>query len=125
MNGTDEGPMTLVLTASAVRRLADPGAAITDAKRWTEHVGVVGDDAATVDDTRSFVDDLDADPDIVAGHVGGGLADLRQRLRTNRHVLVGTTDEHHDIATALGWEYLAVEDAVEAAGWQITEATDE
>lgn len=123
MNDADDGPMTLVLTVSAVRRLADAGAAIAEAKRWTEHVGVVGDDATTVADTRSFVDRLDAEPDVVAGHVGGGLADLRQRLRTDRHVLVGTTDEHHDIATALGWEYLAVEDAAEAAGWPLAEAT--
>lgn len=123
MSVAGDGTMTLVVTVSAVQRLADPGEAIAEAKRWSEHVAVVGDDIGSVDDTRAVVDDLDVEPDIVAGAVGGGLADLRQRLRTDRHVFVGTTDQQRAIATALGWEYLTVDDAAEAAGWPLAGAT--
>ena len=115
------GPMTLLLTVSAIRRLADPAAAVSEAKAWSEHVGVVGDDDEPVEEVRAFVDDLGADPDLVAGPVGGSLADIRQRLRTERHVLVGTTDEQQSMAAALGWEYEDVTDAAAAAGWDLLE----
>ena len=115
------GPMTLLLTVSAIRRLADPAAAVSEAKAWSEHVGVVGDDDEPVEEVRAFVDDLGADPDLVAGPVGGSLADIRQRLRTERHVLVGTTDEQQSMAAALGWEYEDVTDAAAAAEWDLLE----
>lgn len=119
MSVAGDGPMTLLLTISAVRRLADPGAAIAEAKRWSEHVGVVADDMESVESTRSFVDGIGADPDLVAGQVGGSLSHLRQRLRTDRHVLVGTTEEQERLAPALGWEFKPVEAAAEAAGWSL------
>lgn len=118
---TGHEPMTLFLTVSAVRRLADPGTAVAEARTWSEHVGVVGDDVESVDVVRAFVDGIDASPDIVAGEVGGALADVRQRVRTERHVLVGTTDEQRSIATALGWEYKNVAEAAEAAGWSLSD----
>lgn len=114
-------PMTLLVSVAAVRRLADPGAAIADAKHWSEHVGVVGDGSESIDDIRAIVDDVGADPDLVAGQLGGGLADIRQRLRSDRHVLVGAGDEQRAIATALGWEYQDVRAAAEAAGWELAD----
>lgn len=125
MSAGGSEPMTLLLTVGAVRSLEDPAAAISDARAWSEHVGVVGDDAEPVDDVRAFVDGIEADPDLVAGQVGGSLADVRQRLRTERHVLVGTTDEQQSIATALGWEYESIESAAAAAEWDLADATDD
>lgn len=119
MSVAGEGPMTLLFTVSAVRRLAEPGAVIAEARGWSEHVGVVADDMESVETTRAFVDELEAEPDLVAGQVGGGLAHLRQRLRTDRHVLVGTTDEQEQLAPALGWEFKTIEAAAEAAGWPL------
>lgn len=121
-----DGPMTLLLTVSAVRRLDAPGTAVAEARGWSEHVGIVGDATEPVEDVRRFVDGLDADPDLVAGQVSGSLADIRQRLRTDRHVLVGTTDRQREIASALGWEYEHVESAAAAAEWPLsdTDATD-
>lgn len=116
-------PMTLLFAVSAVARLTDPGHAITDARNWAEHVGIVGDDTETVDDVRSYVDGIDAEPDLIAGQVGGSLADIRQRLRTERHVLVGTTDDQQSVAAALGWEYKDIEDAAEAAEWELEDET--
>lgn len=113
------GPMTLLLTVSAVERLEDPAATVDDARAWSEHVGIVGDSTERVSDVRAFVDGLEADPDLVAGQVSGSLADIRQRLRTDRHVLVGTSDRQANIAAALGWEYQDVEAAADAAEWPL------
>ena len=115
------GPMTLLLTVSAVRRLDDPAAAVAEARAWSEHVGIVGDASEPVAEVRRFVDGIDADPDLVAGQVSGSLADVRQRLRTDRHVLVGTTERQQAVAVALGWEFQHVEAAADAAEWSLSE----
>lgn len=114
-----EGEMTLVLTLAAVERLRDPQAAITDARRWSEHIGVAGD--ADRETLVRAVDDAGIEPDVVSGEGGlaGGLAALRQRFPTERHVLVGGTGADREIAQALGWEYLPLEEAAELAGWGV------
>lgn len=117
--------MTLLLSVSAVERLADPGAAIADARRWTENVGVTGDGDESVDEVEVFVDDLDASPDFVAGPSSGSLASIRQRVHTERHVVVGTSEDHRDIAAALGWEYLPIEEAAADAGWALADEAGE
>ena len=114
-----EGPMTLLLTVSAVRRLDEPATAVDDARAWSEHIGIVGDASEPVAEVRRFVDGLEADPDLVAGQVTGSLADIRQRLRTDRHVIVGTTERQQEVAAALGWEFQHVEDAADAAEWPL------
>lgn len=113
--------MTLLLSLSAVERLDEPAAAIADARRWSAHVGVVGDGEESVEAVEVIVDDIEADPDFVAGETIGSLATVRQRFRTDRHVVVGTSDERRDIAAALGWEYLPVEEAAEEAGWPLAD----
>jgi hypothetical protein len=80
--------MTLLLSISAVERLADPGAAIEDAGCWSGQVGVVGNADESVDDVEAYVDGLDAEPDIVAGPADGSLASIRQRVGCVRQVLV-------------------------------------
>lgn len=117
--GGEGGSMTLVLTVSAVERLADPAAVVADARRWSDTVGIVGGTRASISEVQTYVDGLAAEPDVVAGRSGGGLASIRQQLPTERHVLVGTTDEQADIGAALGWEFLAVETAAEEAGWSL------
>lgn len=125
MNSTDDAGMssesiTLLLSISAVQRLADPSDAITDARSWTEQVGIVGDGGEPVDDVEGFVDELEASPDFVAGPSAGSLASIRQRVHTERHVVIGTSERHQEIAAALGWEYLPVAEAAGAAEWELT-----
>lgn len=118
-DGSGGESMTLLMTVTAVSQLADPGAAIDDARRWSDRVGVVGDGAESIDDVEAYVDDVDADPDFVAGPSSGSFASLRQRVHTDRHVVVGTKEDQRGIAAALGWEYLSVEEAAENAEWQL------
>lgn len=120
MSGAGES-MTLLLSISAVEQLADPGAAIADAGRWSDQVGVVGNADESVDDVEAYVDALDAEPDIVAGRADGSLASIRQRVHSERHVLVSTRERHREIAAALGWEYLTVEEAAANAEWPLAD----
>lgn len=114
--------MTLLLSVAAVERLAAPAAAIEDARQWSDYVGVVGNDAAATESVETYVDGLEADPDFVAGAAIGSLAAVRQRFRTDRHVVVGTSDADRDVAAALGWEYLPLETAAEKAEWTVLDA---
>ena len=114
--------MTLLLSVAAVERLAAPAAAIEDARRWSDYVGVVGNDAAATESVESYVDGIEADPDFVAGAAVGSLAAVRQRFRTDRHVVVGTSDADREVAAALGWEYLPLETAAAKAEWTVGDA---
>lgn len=116
------GGLTLVLTVSALERLADPPAIVADARRWSSHIGVVG--GAPPDEVTGAVERAGIDPDFVSGEKGatGSLAAVRQRIATERYVVVGTDDAVRKTARALGWEYLPLEDAAEKAGWQLADA---
>lgn len=116
----EDGSMTLVLALSAVRELADPAAAVADAREWSRHVGVVGDEMSTVTET---VERAGADPDFVSGEAGmaGSLSAVRQRFATDRHVFVSGDDGERATAQALGWEYLSLEDAAAKADWALDE----
>jgi hypothetical protein len=117
MAGTG-GEMTLVIGFDALRRLAEPAAAVEDASRWTVEVGVAADDH---DELRAFLDHEGVEPGFVSGERGliGGLVAVRQRIPTDRHVFVGTTPEARATAEAVGWEYLDIEEAATEAGWDL------
>lgn len=118
---TADETMTLLLSVAAVERLAAPAAAIEDARQWSDYVGVVGNDEAATEPVEMYVDGIEADPDFVAGAAVGSLAAVRQRFRTDRHVVVGTSDADRDVAAALGWEYLPLEEAAEKAAWALAD----
>jgi hypothetical protein len=125
MDRADQDHMTLVFAFSALQRLARPDEVVTDAHRWTEYIGVAGD--APPDAIVAFVESAGLDPDFVSGEAGktGNLATIRQQFRTERHVFIGTTDEDRDIAEALGWEHLSIEEAAENADWTLVDAASE
>lgn len=112
--------MTLVIALAALRRLSDPAAAVADADRWTAGVGVTAEDH---DELTTFLDREGVEPDFVSGERGviGGLAAVRQRVNTDRHVFVGTTAEAKATAETVGWEYLDLEEAATKAGWHLAD----
>lgn len=113
------GSITLVFTFAAVRRLAEPAAALEDAARWSEVVGLVSDEEP--ERLSAYADRVGIDPDFLSSARGGagGLAVARQQFPTERHVLVGTTEEDRQLAGSLGWEYLPVAEAADAADWSL------
>lgn len=118
MARADGGSMTLVFALSALQRLARPADAVAAASRWSERVGVVGDDETAV---TGVVERTGADPDFVSGEAGmaASLSAVRQRFATDRHVFVSGDDSERATAQALGWECLTLEDAAAEAEWPL------
>jgi hypothetical protein len=119
------GDMTLAFELAALRRLAAPGEAFADARRWTEYVGVVSDEPTYA--VTNFTRKRRIRQDFFSGPKSKreSLESVREQFDTDRHVFVGTTAEDSALADEAGWEYLGVEAAAEAAEWEVGEAEDE
>lgn len=115
--------MTLVIDFDALRRLSDPAAAVEDAGRWSAGVGVAAEDH---DELTAYLDREGVEPGFISGENGliGGLTAVRQRVTTDRHVFVGTTDEARAMAEAIGWEYLDVAEAAAKAEWELVDGEE-
>lgn len=107
--------LTLAFELAALRRLADPEAAVSDARAWSENVGVVTDRPPHV--LTKFTRDH---------HVRNGfepasepaaetLAHLLAHFETDRFVFVVAEAD----AAPDGWERQAVADAAAEAGWTL------
>jgi hypothetical protein len=111
--------MTLAFELEALKRLADPEAVFTDARRWTEYVGVVSDKPTYV--VTNYTRKHRVRQDFFSGPRGKteSLENVRQQFETDRHVFLGTGEEDRAVAEEAGWEYLGVEEAAEAADWEL------
>lgn len=121
MNGGSSGEMTLAFELAALQELASPSAVFDGARRWSKYVGVVSDKPTYV--VTNFTRKERIRQDFFSGPRGkdDSLENVKVQFDTDRHVLVGTDDEDEALAADLGWEYLDVEDAAEAAGWELGE----
>lgn len=110
--------MTLALDAGAIEALADPRAAVADARRWSSHVGVVSMDP---DAAAAAVSEYDIHQDFVVGELDAlaVLSKLRWEADTARFVYVGSTGKHRALADHVGWEYVSVSQAADRAGWSL------
>jgi hypothetical protein len=124
MQGDTSGSMTLAFGLEALRSLADPTAVVDDTRRWTEYVGVVSEQPTYV--VTNFTRKHRIRQDFFSGPrgVAESLENVDGQFDTDRHVLVGTTDDDRAAAEAAGWEYLSVTEAAEAAGWALGDADD-
>ncbi len=123
MNGS--GDMTLAFELAALQELAEPDRVFTDARQWTEYVGVVSEKPTYV--VTNFTRKHRIRQDFFSGPRGRkeSLESVREQFGTDRHVFVGTSDEDRELADRVGWEYLPVEGAAEAADWTLAEDTEE
>jgi len=124
MDGGD-GTMTLAFELGALKGLADPNAVFNDARRWTEYVGVVSEKPTYV--VTNFTRKNRIRQDFFSGPRGvdESLENVKRQFETDRHVFVGTTDEDRAIAEETDWEYVPLEEAAEAAGWERGSPEDE
>ncbi|WP_394345772.1 DUF7124 domain-containing protein [Halegenticoccus tardaugens] len=115
--------MTLAFELAALEALSDPNAVFNDARQWTKYVGVVSEKPTYV--VTNFTRKRRIRQDFFSGPRGveESLENVERQFDTDRHVFVGTTDEDAAVAEKTGWEFLAVEDAAEAAGWELADET--
>ncbi|MFB6131280.1 MAG: hypothetical protein ABEJ28_10715, partial [Salinigranum sp.] len=52
------------------------------------------------------------------------LENVKRQFDTDRHVFVGTSDDDRAVAAETDWEYLSLEEAADAAGWDVAEETE-
>ena len=119
MDGGGSTDMTLAFELAALQSVTDPTAVFSDARRWTEYVGVVSEKPTYV--VTNFTRKHRVRQDFFSGPrgVGESLRNVREQFDTDRYVFVGTDDEDRAIAEEAGWEYLPVTDAAEAADWEL------
>ncbi len=119
MNGS--GDMTLAFDLTALQGLAKPDAVFTDARQWSEYVGVISERPTYV--VTNFTRKHRIRQDFFSGPRGReeSLANVKDQFGTDRYVYVGTGGADRDLAETAGWEYLGVEAAAEAADWELGE----
>ncbi|MFB6092873.1 MAG: hypothetical protein ABEK02_07680 [Haloquadratum sp.] len=123
--GGGDADMTLAFELEALQRLADPTAVFNDARQWTEYVGVVSDEPTYV--ITNFTRKHRVRQDFFSGPRGveESLENVKAQFDTERHVLVGTSEGDAAVAEATGWEYLPLEEAADAAGWELAADGDD
>ncbi len=121
MNGGSD--MTLAFELAALQELASPEAVFEDARQWSTYVGVVSEEPTYV--VTNFTRKNRIRQDFFSGPRGKAesLTSVKSQFDTDRHVFVGTGEADAAMAEDVDWEYLAVEDAAEAADWTL--AADE
>lgn len=113
--------LTTAFTLEALQRLDDPAGVVSEARSWSDWVGVVGEvDAPTL---NTFLRRKAVDIDFF-----NGVADPHERLtrvaregstfHSDRLVLVGTEDQA-DLAPEPDWEFEEIEGTATEAGWTL------
>ncbi|WP_340098080.1 DUF7124 domain-containing protein [Salinibaculum salinum] len=124
MNG-GSGDMTLAFDLEALKQLSRPDVVFNDARQWSEYVGVISEKPTYV--VTNFTRKHRIRQDFFSGPRGReeSLDNVKEQFGTDRHVYVGTSDDDKAVAEASDWEYLSVEDAAEAAEWELGEPESE
>ncbi|SFS46556.1 DUF7124 domain-containing protein [Halostagnicola kamekurae] len=121
MNGDSD--MTLAFELEALKEVASPESVFEDARSWTTYIGVVSEKPTYV--VTNFTRKNRVRQDFFSGPRGvdESLEGVKDQFDTDRYVFIGTTDDDEARADELGWEYLDIEDAAEAADWTMGSET--
>ncbi|MFQ3320020.1 MAG: hypothetical protein ACI8UR_000352 [Natronomonas sp.] len=112
--------LTLAFELAALRRLADPEEAVTEARTWSENVGIVSDRPPYVLTKFTRDNHLRNDFEPASEPAAETLGHLLEHFETERFVFVA--DEMTEQETPDGWEHRDVAEAADRAGWEL--ATD-
>lgn len=127
MNGgsASSSDMTLAFELSALQALAEPGAVFDSARAWTKYIGVISDKPTYV--VTNFTRKNRIRQDFFSGPRGKAesMDSVKAQFDTERHVFVGTDEDDRALAEEHGWEFLPLEDAAEAAEWDLGYETGE
>ncbi|ELY57103.1 hypothetical protein C491_11378 [Natronococcus amylolyticus DSM 10524] len=120
MNGGSD--MTLAFELEALKALASPESVFEDARGWSEYIGVVSEKPTYV--VTNYTRKNRIRQDFFSGPRGKAesLEAVKDQFDTDRYVFIADDEADEELAEEVGWEYLPVEDAAEAADWVV--ATD-
>ncbi|AEH38469.1 MULTISPECIES: DUF7124 domain-containing protein [Halopiger] len=123
MNGDTD--MTLAFELEALKELASPESVFEDARGWTEYIGVVSEKPTYV--VTNFTRKNRIRQDFFSGPRGKAesLDGVKDQFDTERYVYIGASDEDEKLAGRVGWEYLDVEEAAEAADWVLATSVED
>jgi hypothetical protein len=118
MNGGSDD-MTLAFELSALKELESPEEVFTDARQWTNYVGVISEEPTYA--VTNFTRKHRIRQDFFSGPRGReeSLVNIKTQFESERYVLVGTDEDDEQVATETDWEYVDVETAADAAEWQL------
>ncbi|MDR9430398.1 MAG: hypothetical protein RI568_06820 [Natronomonas sp.] len=121
MDGGGSSDMTLAFELEALKELANPESVFSNARSWSEYVGVISEKPTYV--VTNFTRKNRIRQDFFSGPRGReeSLENVKSQFQTERHVFVGLTDEDEALAESVDWEFLPLETAAEAAGWELAE----
>ncbi|MFD1514906.1 DUF7124 domain-containing protein [Halomarina rubra] len=121
MNGGGSSDMTLAFELEALKQLRQPDAVFDDARTWTTYLGVVSEKPTYV--VTNFTRKNRIRQDFFSGPRGKreSLENVKRQFETDRHVFVGVDEDDEQLAGEVDWEFLHVEAAAEAAGWELGE----
>ena len=124
MDSGGSSDMTLAFELTALKQLADPTAVFNDVRQWTSYVGVVSDEPTYA--VTNFTRKRRIRQDFFSGprDKRESLENIKRQFDSERHVLIGVDEADEELAADLDWEYLPLEEAAEAAGWELGEADD-
>ena len=113
--------MTLAFELKALKELQHPDAVFTDARQWTNYVGVISDKPTYV--VTNFTRQHRIRQDFFSGPRTRkeSLVNIKEQFDSDRYVLVGVDEDDEHLAEETDWEFLALEDAAEAADWEIAQ----
>ena len=119
MDGGGSTNMTLAFELEALKRLARPEEVFSDARTWSEYVGVVSEKPTYV--VTNFTRKNRIRQDFFSGPRGReeSLENVKAQFDTERHVFVGVDNEDAELAATVEWEHLPIEQAAEAADWEL------
>ncbi|PSP72525.1 hypothetical protein BRC86_12185 [Halobacteriales archaeon QS_3_64_16] len=127
-SGSPASEMTMAFSYDAMKRFASPVLVMANAEEWTDWIGLVGEVDAYV--INKYVREEGLDIDFFNG-AGDGPADRLAEITTNpnsmfaaeRTVLVGTEGDW-EIADRADWEFVPLEAAADAAGWDLKDPAE-
>jgi hypothetical protein len=121
MDGGGSGDMTLAFELAALKELAQPDSVFTDARQWSEYVGVVSEDPTYV--VTNFCRKHRIRQDFFSGPRTReeSLENVKAQFSTDRYVFISPDGDDAALADAADWEFLPLEDAAEAAEWTLGE----
>ena len=125
MDGGGSSDMTLAFELEALKRLARPEEVFSDARGWTEYVGVISEKPTYV--VTNFTRKNRIRQDFFSGPRGRreSLESVKEQFQTERHVFVGVDADDEALAEEVGWEYLPLERAAEAADWTLADEEED